>query len=142
MERAMIATTADCDCGGAHRGAGFRNCRAIPACSRYAALLIICWLASGSAGAVEKFTNADCLDCHLDPSTTRKVDGKDVALLFPTNSFQKSVHAKLNCVDCHKGIKDLVHPSKLPAPNCTGCHEAKPEHERAAKDYTTSIHGM
>src|SRR5258708_37067014 len=142
MERAMIATTADCDRGGAHLGASFRNCRSTPACSRSGALLIICWLASGSAGAVEKFTNADCLDCHLDPSTTRKVDGKTVSLLFPTNSFQKSVHAKLDCVDCHTGIKDLVHPSKLPPPKCAGCHETRADHEQAAADYATSIHVM
>jgi cytochrome b subunit of formate dehydrogenase len=89
-----------------------------------------------SVSATEKFANTDCLDCHLDPSTTRKVDGKTVSLLFPTNSFQKSVHAKLACVDCHGGTKELVHESKLPAPNCAGCHE------KESRDYATSIHGM
>jgi hypothetical protein len=86
--------------------------------------------------AAEKFKNSDCLDCHLDPSTTRKVDGKIVPLLFPTNSFQKSVHSMLDCTDCHTGIKDLVHESKLPPPDCSGCHE------KEAKDYATSIHGL
>jgi cytochrome b subunit of formate dehydrogenase len=95
-----------------------------------------------SLSATEKLTNSDCLDCHLDPATTRKVDGKVVALIFPTNSFQKSVHAKLDCVDCHTGIKDLVHPNKLPPPACIGCHETKPNHEQATKDYATSIHGV
>ena len=99
-------------------------------------LLVFLCLGLVSASAAEKFANSDCLDCHLDPSTTRKVDGKTVSLLFPTNSFQKSVHAKLACVDCHDGIKDLVHPSKLPPPDCASCHE------QAGKDYATSIHGM
>src|ERR1022692_4034478 len=105
-------------------------------------LVVGCWLfvflclGLVSASAAEKFANSDCLDCHLDPSTTRKVDGKTVSLLFPTNSFQKSIHAKLACVDCHDGIKDLVHPSKLPPPDCASCHE------QAGKDYATSIHGM
>jgi cytochrome b subunit of formate dehydrogenase len=89
-----------------------------------------------SVNAAEKFKNTDCLDCHLDPATTRKVDGKIVPLLFPTNSFQKSVHSMLDCVDCHAGIKDLVHESKLPPPDCAGCHE------KETKDYATSIHGL
>src|SRR5208283_1033714 len=36
--------------------------------------LVIWVLALGlfPAGAAEKFANSDCLDCHLDPTTTRK----------------------------------------------------------------------
>lgn len=101
-----------------------------------------CLLAPLSSSSAERFSNTDCLDCHLDPATTRKVDGKTVALIFPSNAFQKSVHAKLDCVDCHVGIKDLVHPSKLPPPNCVGCHETKPTHEQTAKEYAASIHGV
>jgi len=89
-----------------------------------------------------QFSNTDCLDCHLDPSTTRKVDGKTLSLLFPTNGFARSVHAKLNCVDCHTGIKDLVHPSRLPTPNCINCHATNSNHEKAAKEYASSIHGV
>ena len=99
-------------------------------------MLILLCLGLTSAYAAEKFANSDCLDCHLDPATTRKVDGKTVSLLFPTNAFQNSVHAKLGCVDCHNGIKDLVHESHLPPPNCAGCHD------KEAKAYATSIHGL
>ena len=81
-------------------------------------------------------SNSDCLDCHLDPTTTRKVNGKTVSLLFPTNAFERSVHSMLDCVDCHEGIKDLVHANKLPPPNCAGCHE------KEAKEYASSIHGV
>ena len=28
--------------------------------------------------------------------------------VFATNAFKKSVHAKLNCTDCHNTVKDLV----------------------------------
>ncbi|MCX8091706.1 MAG: cytochrome c3 family protein, partial [Verrucomicrobiae bacterium] len=95
------------------------------------------------AQATERFANADCLDCHTDPTTTRKVGGKDVPLeLFPTNKFAASVHAKLACVDCHVGIKELVHESKLPEPNCVHCHDGNPSHERAAREYAASIHGV
>ena len=86
---------------------------------------LIIFAAALGAPAAEKLTNTDCLDCHLDPTTTRKVEGKIVSLIFPTNSFAKSVHAKLECVDCHRGITDLVHPSKLPPPSCIGCHETR-----------------
>lgn len=102
--------------------------------------LLLGWLALSSLAAETNapplVANQDCLDCHLDPTTTRMVEGKKVALLFPTNLFKVSVHAKLNCVDCHNGIKDLVHPSKLPAPNCTGCHAEE------GRQYATSIHGV
>jgi len=94
------------------------------------------------AKAAEQFPNADCLVCHTDPANTRTVDGKSVALeLFTTNKFETSVHAKLNCVDCHSGIKDLVHESDLPAPTCVGCHPENASHEAAAKDYANSFHG-
>ncbi len=97
---------------------------------------LICWLSLLSLVAAEKFSNTDCLDCHLDPATTRKVGDRVVALLFPTNAFNQSIHAKLDCIDCHAGIKDLVHASKLPPPSCAGCHE------KEAKEYATSIHGL
>ena len=89
------------------------------------------------------FPNEDCLECHTDPTTSRTVQGKTVPMrVFRTNQFQVSVHGKLACVDCHVGIKDLVHESKLPPPNCINCHEARPDHEKAAREYATSIHGV
>jgi cytochrome b subunit of formate dehydrogenase len=97
-------------------------------------LLALCF--HGFSARAADLKSADCLDCHLDPATTRKVDGKTVALLFPTNAFARSVHAKLECVDCHEGIKELIHESKLPPPNCAGCHD------REAREYNSSIHGV
>ncbi|HXR04447.1 MAG TPA: cytochrome b/b6 domain-containing protein [Verrucomicrobiae bacterium] len=117
------------------------GCRAVIAWqwvlgAKWSCLMACLWLAGFSASAQEKFSNADCLDCHLDPSTTRMVNGKTVSLLFPTNAFQKSVHAKLACVDCHVGIKELVHGHPLPSPDCDRCHE------KEAKAYVASIHGI
>src|SRR5690242_11875788 len=90
---------------------------------------------TSSTNAPEKFANADCLACHLDPNTTRVVSGKTESLVFPTNTFQKSIHAKLACVDCHTGVKDLVH-DPLGPPDCTHCHQ------KEAEAYATSIHGV
>jgi len=62
--------------------------------------------ATATTNALVKLTNADCLDCHTDPSNTRSVNGYSVPLkLFPTNSFPKSVHGSLDCIDCHDGVK-------------------------------------
>jgi len=88
------------------------------------------------AKAPEKLANSDCLDCHLDPNTTRVVNGKTESLVFPKDAFGKSVHAALSCVDCHSGVKELVHSSPLPPPTCAGCHD------KEAKEYATSIHGV
>jgi cytochrome b subunit of formate dehydrogenase len=95
-------------------------------------------VAMSQAGlAVEKLANADCLDCHTDPANKRS-SGTDKAPLglFPTNGFIKSVHSALDCIDCHDGIKEMVHDKNVPPPNCAGCHE------KAQKDYETSIHNV
>jgi cytochrome b subunit of formate dehydrogenase len=104
-------------------------------------LLVALFLAARLAGAATtapaKFASADCLDCHTDPSNKRVVNGHAVPLaLFPTNGFAKSVHSALDCVDCHDGVKELQHDKKLQPPNCASCHE------KEAKEYSTSIHGM
>ncbi|MGC8830348.1 MAG: rhodanese-like domain-containing protein [Verrucomicrobiia bacterium] len=92
-------------------------------------------------GAAEKITNEDCLDCHSEKQT-KKVAGKEVPLLpFPTNDYAKSVHSKILCVDCHSGIKEAVHESNPPPPQCATCHPAQPSHTNAFEQYTKSIHG-
>jgi cytochrome b subunit of formate dehydrogenase len=85
----------------------------------------------------ETLNNSDCLDCHTDPTTTRELNGQKIPLaIFPTNSFNRSVHSMLLCTDCHTGVKELVHDQGLPPPDCSGCHD------KEAKDYASSIHGM
>ena len=99
--------------------------------------VLFSWLSLVVPLTAETLSNQDCLDCHTDPTTTRRVNGVDVAMaLFPTNAFTKSVHARLNCTDCHATVKELVHPSGLPPGQCASCHK-----EEAAQ-YATSIHGM
>lgn len=87
--------------------------------------------------------NEDCLDCHTDPKLTRKVRGQEMPLApIQTNLFQKSVHARLACVDCHSGIKEAVHDNNPAPAQCTQCHKAESSHENAAKQYAASIHGV
>lgn len=102
---------------------------------------ILLGLLPALAPAAETIPNSDCLDCHAEEQT-RKIQGKEVPLpAFPTNAFNNSIHGKLNCVDCHTGIKEAVHESNLPKPQCTQCHPAQPSHERATAEYQASIHG-
>lgn len=110
--------------------------------------LIVSWLGAVSVSqAAEaapnvttnapKFKNSECLDCHSELADSREVQGKTVPMeLFKTNKFEASVHASLDCIDCHVGIKSLEHEGKLPAPDCSGCHEQE------SKEYATSIHGV
>ncbi len=105
--------------------------------SLFYSLATVLWLSLLGPLTAAPLSNQDCLDCHTDPTTTRKVHGETVPMaLFPTNAFPKSVHAKLNCVDCHDSIKEMVHPSGLPPAQCASCHQAE------AKLYAGSIHGM
>src|SRR5262245_20336055 len=131
MGRATIAIRADSNGRGLIQNQGAARVPQGKWAKTIFSLALICWLSQLLFAAEPKFSNADCLDCHLDPTTTRKVGDTVVPLIFPTNVFDKSIHAKLDCIDCHEGIKDLVHQSKLPAPNCSGCHE------REGKDYAT-----
>src|SRR5580693_5749266 len=86
-----------------------------------AVFVIILFMASASAAATtnapEKFTSADCLDCHTDPANKRIVNGQaEPMALFPTNGFAKSVHSQLDCIDCHDGITELQHDPNVPPP--------------------------
>ena len=104
--------------------------------------LILALLSLASFGAMaETVSNQDCLDCHTDPTNVRADKARPPLGLFPTNIFATSVHAKLNCTDCHNGIKEMVHPSHLPPPQCNGCHD-KASHQAAGEQYANSIHGM
>ena len=67
---------------------------------------------SGSVKALVKITNEDCFECHLDN-----------APLIDQKIFNNSVHQSLDCVDCHKDIKELPHPDKLQKVDCSLCHD-------------------
>jgi len=88
-------------------------------------------------GAAEAIPNSECLDCHQAPDKPAvvKKKGRDIEILRPA-AFTKSVHGKLSCTDCHAGISETPHESKLPPAQCASCHA------NAAKEFATSIHGV
>ncbi len=80
--------------------------------------------------------NSECLECHEAELISRKKGMEPEWVGVRPELFAKSVHGKLNCVDCHATITDAEHPSDLPPAQCATCHDA------AVNQYDTSIHGM
>jgi len=80
--------------------------------------------------------NSECMDCHEAEFKPRKKGQAPEWIGVRPEVFAKSVHAKLNCTDCHVSIKETPHDSKLPPAQCASCHAS------AAAQYATSIHGM
>ncbi|HUL52071.1 MAG TPA: cytochrome c3 family protein [Opitutaceae bacterium] len=99
-------------------------------------LLIAGGMLVARARAAEVVPNSECLDCHeAEPPPKGQSKPAKPTGVRP-EFFQKSVHGKLNCVDCHAGITETPHPAKLPPVQCTSCHAAE------AKQYAASIHGV
>ena len=79
--------------------------------------------AQKKAAAAPKFTNADCLACHSDPSLTKEENGKQVSLGVDEGKFTASIHGQMfQCVDCHTDVKDIPHSVTPAKPACAQCH--------------------
>ena len=103
------------------------------------------------AAAPGKLDNATCQSCHDGKKGKLEVAAADGAKreLLPVHEdkFGKSVHAKLECVSCHKDITDSAAPHKK-APDakkveCAQCHldlwEAAKKENKATKDSRLGI---
>jgi cytochrome b subunit of formate dehydrogenase len=80
--------------------------------------------------------NTECMDCHEAEFRARKKGQEKEWIGVRPELFTKSVHGKLNCVDCHTAITEPEHPSKLPPAQCGSCHE------KAVQQFSHSIHGV
>ncbi|MDQ5980416.1 MAG: hypothetical protein QG602_3393 [Verrucomicrobiota bacterium] len=88
------------------------------------------------AAAPTVVPNSECMDCHEAEFKARKKGQPKEWIGVQPEFFGKSVHGKLNCVDCHSTITEPEHPSKLPPAQCASCHE------QAVGQFSKSIHGM
>ncbi len=110
------------------------------------ARIVVWWIATTlSAAAAEQplkpaappvVANKACMECHEAEFKPRKKGLAPEWVGVRPEPFAKSVHAKVNCVDCHADLKEAEHGSKVKPAQCGNCHE------RANAQFATSIHGM
>jgi len=84
-------------------------------------LLLATALTLFALAAHAQLSNDDCLGCHGDPSAA--------PVHVDAAKFNASVHAPLNCTDCHENVKDIPHENavdRFMVPKmCAKCHEQK-----------------
>jgi hypothetical protein len=79
-------------------------------------------------------SNEACLDCH-DDETLVSEHGTPVGIVAAR--FTASIHADLDCADCHSSggdYDDVPHFAHYTPVDCSVCHDD------AAADYATSVH--
>ena len=91
------------------------------------------WCAA--AGAQE---NTDCLYCHEDQDLVVERGGKEFSGYVDQAVLDATVHALLNCVDCHTDLAgaELPHDWDVQPVDCSACHE-----DEGAR-HAASIHGQ
>lgn len=93
---------------------------------------------SAIAGAVP-LDNAACNECHDGRKEKIAVlapeGGKRLLATVSPHKYAQGVHAKMDCIACHKEITDARSPhrkSATPKPDCAGCHDDLMKTEAAA----------
>ena len=101
-----------------------------------AGVVFACLLFLSIPCSAQDLTDDDtCLECHDDPGFTKERAGRTISLHIDYELFQKSVHADLECVDCHEDAND-DHDETLARVKCGDCHDD------VQLDFVASIHGQ
>jgi cytochrome b subunit of formate dehydrogenase len=88
---------------------------------------IACWTVVLSTTTVSAApTAATCLECHSDKAIVSESNPRR-SVYFDKAKFDRSVHAKINCIECHldANVEDFPHQPKLQPAQCDGCHAAE-----------------
>ncbi|NIQ40424.1 MAG: hypothetical protein GTN81_17840 [Proteobacteria bacterium] len=77
-----------------------------------------------------------CYDCHGDRGLKKSTRDAEILLYVDRAALQRSVHAEIACVACHRDLEDVEgeHPSELGPVNCGLCHS------EIEKTYSESVH--
>jgi len=69
--------------------------------------------------------NEECLMCHDDRDLKGKVNGRTKSLYVSSGTINSSVHADIECTDCHEDIdgEDLPHREVFKKVECGNCHD-------------------
>ncbi|MGE5352691.1 MAG: cytochrome c3 family protein [Acidobacteriota bacterium] len=91
-------------------------------------LFLALFLAISSSLAVAQ-TKTPCIECHSDKDLATERNGKQVSLYVDADGFKKSVHADIECTDCHAGFDADNIPHKegkdIARVDCAQCHDTQ-----------------
>jgi cytochrome b subunit of formate dehydrogenase len=107
--------------------------------TRCAWLALTALLMTGAPPACAAPSNSDCLDCHSDKDLTMTKGGAEISAAVDPKTYAASVHADLDCTDCHAEFSGVELPHddlKVKPVDCTGCHDD------VAKVEKESLHGL
>jgi len=98
-------------------------------------LMCTTWFTSASA----QDDAETCLSCHEDSELDGiDANGNTISMFTDQAVLGSSVHAEMECVDCHTslaGFDDYPHDEELAAVDCSGCHD------EVSDIYASSTHG-
>jgi cytochrome b subunit of formate dehydrogenase len=103
-------------------------------------IMLLAWLIG--APGVQGQENADCLECHQSAGLKIEREGRTVSLYVDADRFGASVHADLDCVDCHEELGDVEewpHAVGLERVDCGACHE---DDDGPIATFWASTHGQ
>lgn len=89
--------------------------------------LALGWCGRAIAAALPPLASDVCLDCHGQSSLKRiEPTRRAVSLYVDRDTLASSVHADLECVNCHRDVTAIPHRSPVAAVNCRRCHYVEP----------------
>jgi nitrate/TMAO reductase-like tetraheme cytochrome c subunit len=100
--------------------------------------LLVSLFLGGSSAAVAQGAE-ECLACHGEKDLTMERRGRTVSLYVNQAELGSSPHARVSCVDCHRGLKadELPHAPRIRPVNCLSCHD-----DEKFLGFAASVHGQ
>ncbi|MCF7761379.1 MAG: cytochrome c3 family protein, partial [Cephaloticoccus sp.] len=99
-----------------------------PVCIGLLCISALNWVHATSADSEETspqvVPNSECMDCHEAEFKARTKGAAKEWIGIRSEVYTHSVHGELDCVDCHTGITETPHDSKLPPVQCLECHDS------------------
>jgi hypothetical protein len=99
-------------------------------------------LASVAVYAAHVESPQTCFECHADRSLVSESDHQR-SLFVDKDKYARSIHGKLNCIDCHidADVEDFPHASPLKPAQCGSCHAAVEKEYRISRHAETAGKG-
>jgi cytochrome b subunit of formate dehydrogenase len=88
-------------------------------------ILFALFLAALAAPAATAQKAEECLACHGDKTLTMQKGGRTISLFVDKSRLKQSMHASVDCGDCHQGINpsEVPHAKVIPSVDCQPCHD-------------------